>query len=324
MPLAVEGFNCPLLRGTQYAALSAGKKENIVDKDEITNLPKGMTSEELDTLTTGEDAPESVEADKKDEQALAQEALDATFPAEETASTAEEKPEEELTEEQQQLRAKDSKIASQKHELRDSAIENARLQGQLEARKELAKPEEPVKSPLDIAEAEYLEEHDDLVGFTMDGELYRRQRAFDDEQATTKSATKEQQQSNTALEAAAESLQERDLSTEKMGEGLDYQSVSNLGDKYLTRGDLLDLADIKAKRGSSAALKESYNVMRRRILAADNEDSKLLQGAISKSQTKPKKEKTDIDALTTEGDDEVKGETEIGTHNEQLVNFVCG
>lgn len=313
MPLAVEGINCPLLRGTQYAALSAGKKENIVDKEEITNLPEGMTSEELDALTTGEDPPEKVEQD------LAQEALNATdSPAEETVSETEE---EELSEDQQQLRAKDSKIASQKHELKERDLENARLLGQIEARKELAAPEVPVKSPLEIAEAAYLEEHDDLEGFAMSGKLYRVQKAFEDEQTATKVAASEQTRGNNAAVQAEDELLTGELSEEQRGKGLDLKTVTGIGKQYLTRGDILDIQDTAQSRGEKAALKVAYDRMVQRTLAAGNEDSKLLKSAISKSQTKPKKEKTGIDALTTAGEE--KGEAEEDTHSSRLANFVC-
>ena len=293
-----------------------------MDKDEISKLPEGMTSEELDALTTGEETPE------KQEQDLAQEALNATEetspdekPADETASE-EVKEVPELSEEEQQLRAKDSKIASQKHELKDQAIEYARLQGQLEARKELAKPEAPIKSPLEIAEAAYIEEHDNLVGFAMDGDLYRRQKAFDDEQAANVATTNEQAKSNNAAVQVENELQTGELSEEQRGKGLDLATVAGIGKQYLTRGDKLDIADTLQSRGDKAALKEAYSRMVSRTLAAGNEDSKLLKNAITiagkKSQTKTK---TETDALTIE--DEVKVEAEKGTHSEKLANFVC-
>lgn len=316
MPLAVEGFNCPLLRGTQYAALSAGKKENIVDKEEITNLPEGMTSEELDALTTGEDTPEKVEQD------LAKEALEATdSPAEETVSEPEEK-EEDLSEDQQQLRAKDSKIASQKHELKERDLENARLQGQLEARKELAAPQAPVKSPLEIAEAAYIEENGSLPegGLPMTGDLYRRQEEFADKQRETKAAASEQSRGNNAALHAEDELLTGELSEEKRGKGLDLKTVTGIGKQYLTKGDRLDITDIAQSRGEKAALSAAYHIMVRRTLAAGNEDSKLLKIAISKSQTKPKKEET------PDNDDSVvidKGEAEEVTHNKRLADFVC-
>ncbi len=316
-----------------------------MDKTEITELPEGMSSEELDRFTTGEEIEQTDET-------LAQEALDATAtdtetessdtPAEESAadktaaeddkSEQEKTTESELSETDQQLRAKDSKIASMKHENRDLAIEKARLEGQLEARESIAtKAEAPEKSPLEIAEAAYIEEKGDLEGFAMNGDLYRQQRAFD-KAADEKTATTDSQQqgSNTAIQAENE-LQEGDLSSEKMGQGLDLKTVEGIGNQYLTRGDRLDVLDMVKTHGSKPALKEAYKIMIRRTLAAGNEDSKLLQNAInikgkikSKSQPKPKKEPINIDALTTEGEDGITGEAEAETHSSRLANFIVG
>ena len=300
------------------------------EKSEITNLPEGMSSEELDKLTTGEEV-ESPE--------LAQEALDATeepSPVEEPAEEKEaEKPpekeaEEELSETEKQLRAKDAKIASLKHEQQEAAIETARLEGQLEAQKSV-KTEEAPKSPLDIAEAAYIAENGNLEGFAMTGELYRQQTTFDDKQVADKSVTEKKEQANATLIGAAESLQEGDLSVDKMGQGLDLQTVAKYGDKYLTRGDRIDLQDIQARRGTATALKEAYHIMIRRVLAANNEDSQVLQSAMDtkgkkpakagKSQTEPKKP-IDIDALTTEGEGAETGEAEAETHSKRLTDFV--
>jgi len=299
------------------------------DKTEIT---EGMSSEELDALTTGEDAE-----DVKDNK-LAQEALDATeegpSPAEESVdSEGETKPkeagEESAEKEKPDVDPKDAVIGDFRRKLREQELETARLQGEIEARKSIhttTTTEEPQKSPLEIAEAAYIEENGDLEGFAMTGELYRKQRAFDEKQLASKAAAEKQQQVNVALNQAAESLQEGDLSSGKMGKGLDLQSVANIGDKYLTKGDKIDLMDIQASRGMTAALKEAYKMMIHRTLNAGGEDAKLLQGAInakSKSQTKPKKQgPTDIDTLTTEGDDIHMGEAETETHSKRLTDFI--
>lgn len=298
------------------------------EKSEITKLPEGMSSEELDILTTGENE----DAD------LAQEALDATETessesaddagdeeAVETGET-EEKPEEKPDED---VDPKDAVIGDFRRKLRDSEIEKARLEGELEARKDLVTPKtEAPKSPLEIAEAAYLEENESMQGFTMSGELYREQKAFEEKQAAKQAAAESQEQSSSALMNAAEELQEDELSEAKKGKGLDLQSISNLGDKHLTRGDRYDLADIKARKGSKAALREAYKIMVRRTLDAGGDDAKALKLAVStkkvkKSQTKPKKKPTNIDALTTEGEDEETGEAETETLNERLTSFIC-
>ncbi len=304
------------------------------EKTEITNLPEGMSSEELDKLTT---------EDESDDTGLAEEALAATedesSPAEESVETDETKKAEEETpakeekpeaDEKPEVDPKDAVIGGMRRDNRDLRIEKARLEGELEARKSLqTTTEPPPKSPLEIAEAAYIEENGDLDGFAMSGKLYREQKAFDDKQAVDRATTDGQQQvNNTAIQAENE-LQEGDLSAEQMGQGLDLQTVAGIGTQYLTAGDKLDIANLVKTHGGKAALKTAYKVMVRRTLAASNEDSKLLQNAINikagkKSQPKPKKPKgkPDIDALTTEGEDEVKGEAETETRSKRLLDFL--
>ena len=316
------------------------------EKSEITNLPEGMSSEELDNFTTGEDAEQTGDSE------LAQEALDATeleesSPAEESVETDDEtKPAEEKTSEPEEKKPdvdpKDAVIGGMRREAREAKerahaaeLKSARLEGELEARKSVqAKTETPVeKSPLEIAEAAYIEENGDLEGFAMNGELYRKQRAFDKTADEKVATTDKHQQVNASAIQAETDLQEGDLSTGKMGQGLDLQTVAGIGTAYLTKGDRLDIADMVQTRGSKTALKEAYRIMVRRTLAADNEDSKLLQNAINtskkkvtKTQTKPNKEqgKPDIDALTTEGEDADTGEAETDTHSNRLTNFIFG
>ncbi len=313
-------------------------------KSEITNLPEGMSSEELDKLTTGEDV-EQVEDTE-----LAQEALDATdeksSPAEESVDTDETDTEEKTSEEEDKSKTeadtkvkvdpKDAVIGEKRRENRELALENARLEGQLEARKELqtTKDETSVpKSPLEIAEAAWLADPDNvdsLDGFAMNGDLYRKQRTFDKEQDAKETAIRDKKQSDNTLNQAVETLQTGDLSVAKTGQGLDLQSVSAIGEKHLTKGDMVDIKDIAESRGKTAAIKEAYKIMVRRTIAAGGEDAKLIKNAIntkskSKSQTKPEKtkEKLDIDALTTEGDDTDTGEAETDTQSQRLANFVC-
>ena len=316
-----------------------------MDKSEIKRLPEGVSSAELDELTTDEtvepDAKIGTGNTEKSEAELAQEALDATeepSPAEESVEdepkVEEEEPvaEKESEKEKPEADPKDAVIGDFRRKLRDSELEAATLKGKLEAQTEKAKDEEPPKSPLEIAEAAYIQADIDaggegsLDGFAMTGDLYRKQRAFDDAQAESKTTTEKQKQVNVALTQAAESLQEGDLSVEKAGKGLDLKTIADMGDPLLTRGDEVDLLDIQASRGHTAAVKAAYKIMLRRILSAGGEDAKALKVAInakSKSQTKPKqpKQKTDIDALTTEGEEE-PGEAETDTHSKRLVDFI--
>ena len=331
--MAIVGYNRPPQRGTLDAVFSPEKRRFIVtDKSEIMEMPEGKSSQEIDDIMMeGEDVEEINQPTEPKVKDDSPEALDATkpSPAEEPAEekpeaetkAEEEKPE--LSEDQKQLQAKDSKIASLKHEHRDMELENARLQGELETRKSMqVKAEEPVKSPLEIAEAAYIEEYGDLDKFTVGSDVLRKELSFRDEQTAAKAATVQKEQTDSTLLQTAETLQSGELSAEKMGTGLDLQSVSNLGDKHLTRGDKIDIQDAQKTRGTAAALKSAYDIMIRRIAAAGGEDAKTLENAMTKSQTKPKKEPTDIDKLTTEGEDEETGEAEKETVSPQLSTFL--
>ncbi len=294
------------------------------EKSEITNLPEGMSSEELDALTTGE------EVEQTEDTGLAKEALDATeesSPAEESVED-ESKTEEETSEEKKpDADPKDAVIGDFRRKLRDEEIKTARLESELTVRKELqTTAAEPEKSPLELAEAAYVKENGDIEGFAISPSLYRQQRTFEVTEAASKAATEKSEHAGTDLERAAQELQDGDFSPEKMGKGLDLQTVFNMADTLLTRGDRVDIADVQQTRGTAAALKEAYRIGKTRILAAGGEDAKVLQNAIntskSKSQTKPKKTKTDIDALTTEGEDTKTGEAETETHNSRLTDFI--
>ena len=281
---------------------------------DVRELPEGMSSEELDALTLGED--EQVE-----DTAAATAAEEAEAEAKEALAAAEE----------EDVDPKDAVIGEFRRKARDLEIEKARLEGELEARKEVTatKTEEAVvKSPLELAEEAYVEENGDLDGFAMSGALYREQKAFDDKQAALKREAEESSQTKTTMETTAVQLQSGELSPEKAGEGLDLRSMCAMGDKYLTRGDNLDLADIQAKRGTEAALKEAYSIMKRRILSAGTGDTETLQKALdAKAKTQPKLKKknteSDIDDLITDdGSDEELGSDAPLT--ERLTNFICG
>jgi len=304
-----------------------------VDKSEIMELKEGMSSEELDALTTGEE-PEKVKDDK-----LAQEALDATQeespPADESVKdepkdeTAETKPDtyesaDEAPADLAKVDPKDAVIGDFRRKNRDLELEKARLEGELEGQKSTTKSAEVPKSPLEIAEAAHIAEYGDLERFTMNGELYRKQRAFDDENAAKKTAIATQEQSKVQADRAVQVLQTGDLSAEKVGQGLDFRTIVGLGQRYLDKADVLKVEVISQRDGMEAGVRKAYELCKAGILAAGNSDSQLLQHAIDahkKSQVKPPK-KLDVDALITEDEDDNKGETEADTPNERLVNFM--
>ena len=320
MSLAIEAFQSSLTTRYVGCGFSAGKKEIIVDKSEIEEMKPGMTSEELDALTT--DGEEALESDD----GLAEEALKAAEeekPAEETAETEEEtteEAEEEVSETDLQLRAKDSKIASQKHEVRDLELENAKLQGELEARRQLGKPDPLEKSPTELAmEAEGVDNPDDLE---KPFAVFQAQLKWEEKQKAKEAENDQYKQRQTELDNAAKALQTGDLSATKAGDGLDFKTVIALGQGYLDEADLLKVKLVSDSKGVEAATRKAYDLCKDAILAADNDDSKLLKNALNavKSQAKSKTKKTDIDALTTE--DEETDEAENKDVNTRLYRFI--
>jgi len=280
------------------------------EKTEITSMPDGMSSEELDALTTGEE-PEVV----------AQEATEVESPPAEEPPVKEE-PEPELSEYEKQLMAKDAKIGDFRRKNRDLEIEKAKLEGELQARQA---PPESQKSPLEIAEAEYLEQYGSLDGFAMGGDLYRQQKAFEDKQVSEKTAKTDKEKALTTMDREVNSLQSGDLSPDKVGDGADFKSVIDLGKHYLYPSDLLKIEETSHRDGIPAGVRKTYELCKAAILAANNSDTTLLRNAMKvKSQPKPKEKPIDIDALTTEGNDAEQGEAEEDTHSQRLTNFIFG
>ena len=276
-------------------------------------VQEGMSSEELDALTLGESVSEDTDAEAKA-------ALEAAEALKETET-------------EEEVDPKDAVIGDFRRKARDLELENAKLAGQLEARKELQTETKeevtPEKSPLEIAEAAYVEENGDLDGFAMTGALYREQAAFDKANDQKEREVVESTRTKSTMEITAANLQEGDLSPETAGEGLDLQSMCKLGDKYLTNGDNLDLAELQQAKGTAVALKEAYKIMKRRVLESGTEDSATLQKAIDAKAGKKKvpakkNNEDDIDALTTEEDDDLTQVDDDAPRVERLTNFIFG
>jgi len=296
------------------------------EKSEIAAMPEGMSSEELDALTTGEEVekPEVIaqEATTEEKPSLAEESVEKKDEkeVEEVKETVEKKAEEV----EEKVDPKDAVIGDFRRRNRDLELEKARLEGELATRKSLQATDEKPKSPLEIAEADYLAQNGTLEGFAMNGELYRQQRNFDDKQAVEKTAKTQEEQAIFTMNKEVDSLQSGDLSPAKVGDGLDFKSVIALGKGYLDKADIMKIEITSHREGIPASVRKTYELCKQAVLAANNEDTKLLQNAISKSQTKPKKETTDIDALTTEDEDKIKGEAENDTPNQRIINFLFG
>jgi len=298
----------------------------VSDKDNVMELPEGKTSEEIDAIMMEDEEP--LEVDEIDDPNLAEEALKATEtpvdkPADDEVSVVEKVAEEVvLSETDQQLRAKDAKIASMKHTNRELEIDRAKMQGRLEVMEEMGSAAKEVqKSPLEIAmEAEGIDDPDDLE---KPYSVMVAQQKWEKEQEQISASKVKQVNDNTVSSQLQNELQDGELSEKQMGQGLDLKTVSGIGIQYLTEGDKLNIKRTVERRGNKAALMEAYTTMVQRTIAAGNEDSKLLQNAINvKGKTVTKKTlktETNIDDLTTEGE---KSGIEQETVSKKLEGFV--
>lgn len=296
------------------------------DKDNVMELPEGKTSEEIDAIMMEDEEP--LEVDEIDDPNLAEEALKATEtpvdkPADDEVSVVEKVAEEVVSSEtDQQLRAKDAKIASMKHTNRELEIDRAKMQGRLEVMEEMGSAAKEVqKSPLEIAmEAEGIDDPDDLE---KPYSVMVAQQKWEKEQEQISASKVKQVNDNTVSSQLQNELQDGELSEKQMGQGLDLKTVSGIGIQYLTEGDKLNIKRTVERRGNKAALMEAYTTMVQRTIAAGNEDSKLLQNAINvKGKTVTKKTlktETNIDDLTTEGE---KSGIEQETVSKKLEGFV--
>ena len=266
------------------------KKGTEVDGKEIDDL-----------MMEDEEITETADSEKDD---LAQEALDATEEPTEDAVDAEETEVEETDDEEVQVDPKDAKIGEFRRKNRDLEIANAKLEGELEARKDLSKPvAEVVKSPLELAEEAYIEEYGELPaeGVPMTSKLYSEQLKFDAEQSSKPAASPE----NGGLDVAIDLLQNGKLSVEKMGKGRDFESVLSQADEVLTRGDVVDIKDFTAKHGKVKGLEESYRktVVRLKQSGQWTEEPKVKAKPKVAQKTERKLNSNDVDDMMSAEDD---------------------
>lgn len=274
-----------------------------------------MSSEEIDKMTTEE--PDSQAA----EDALAA-TEESSMPVEEAS---EEETEEEIEEETEEIVEEESPqgpidgaMAKMRRDAKASderahklEIENAEMRGELKTR--TAAP--PEKSPIEIqAEAQGIDITDpdwkDEVEITWS--LMEKQKKWETDQTSAKTAAtrKVETAAETELRQTADELQQ-EYSPEKMGEGLDYKTVTLSAERLLTQHDINNIREARLNKGSDAALRELYDISLMRIRQ---------NPATSKTQAKPKKKPTN----SPKGEKDT-GEPEVRTtRNARLARFVSG
>ena len=166
------------------------------------------------------------------------------------------------SEEEEQVPA--AVVGGLRRRTRAAELEAAELRGQLTATTTAPAAE---KSPLVLAAEEQGVPVDEVI---IDGALYQKQEAFKEKQTVAKSektATAER----AAVGRESQKQAEIEYSTEKMGEGLDFETIVAMGGKYLTEGDKLDIVN-----GGDKCAQTLYKRCRRGIAASGGADAKTV------------------------------------------------
>lgn len=233
---------------------------------------EGMSSEELDKLTTEEEVEEeSPPVEEPDEETPSEEKPQET--------PDEEKPEEDLaqaaldeTEEKPEVDPKDAVIGGMRRKLRDAEMAKARAEGELAARQ--AGP--PEKSPLELAAEEQGVSVDEV---SVDGKLLNKEIEF--RQKQTEARTQQQQFDDYKAGTEAASLS---LTDEILGEGLGVEALGRTGEHLLTDDDRRTI--YAAGKNCGTVL---YGLLKKRILEAGGPAAQALQNRLNPT-TKPKEE----------------------------------
>ena len=235
---------------------------------------QGMSSEELDKLTTEEEETPPVE----EEEAPSVEEPDEEAPPEEEPAEKTEKPDEDLaqaaldeTEEESEVDPKDAVIGDFRRKLRASELEAARLQGQMQAQQ--AKPAEP--SPIELAAKEQGVSVNEVV---IDYELLQKHEAWKTQQAEGQAQQQANQDYQTGSEAATLTMTD-----ENLGEGLGLESLAKLGNHLLTDTDRQEIFMAGKKCGPVF-----YKKLKQRIQEAGGAEAQELQKRLKPTQAKPK------------------------------------
>jgi len=232
-------------------------------------MSEGMSSEELDKLTTEEEETPPVE---EEETPPAEESDDEeTPPREEDTDLAQAALDE--TAEKPEVDPKDAVIGGMRRDLRASERERYRLQGQLEAQQ--AKPPEP--SPIELAAKEQEKPIDEVI---IDGKLYKEQQAWEQKQATARTQQQQLDDFRSGSEAAVLTMTD-----ETLGEGLGLESLREIGEHLLTEQDQREVYAAGKKCGAVL-----YKKLKERILDGGGTNAQELQKRLKPTQTKPKKE----------------------------------
>lgn len=237
---------------------------------------QGMSSEELDKLTTEEDEEQTPPVGEE-------ETPPAEEPGEETPPKEEPEPKEtsegtdlakealEATEEPPEVDPKDAVIGGFRRNLRDAELRAARAEGALTAQQ--VKPLE--KSPIELAAEEQKVSVDEVV---IDGKLLRKHEAWKADQAQNQA----QQQATRDYQSGSEAAVLM-MTDENLGEGLGVEALARLGEHLLTAQDQEEIFLAGKKCGTVL-----YKKLKERILEVGGTNAQELQKRLKPTQAKPK------------------------------------
>lgn len=207
---------------------------------------------------------------------------------------------------------KDAVIGGFRRDLRDQRADNQSLRQRLDDQDQviadLKQTKEPVeKSPIDKLAAEDPLATPDVGTLAAQSQWEARQRATErktaDEAATKETTARTQQERNKAI-AAGQLVTAETFSVEKVGQGVDFESVVTAGEKYLTEHEKKFIRTAPADEVWDLA----YQMCRQKLL--NSPEGKLLQQREA-AHTKKGDEKDDNKEDTEHKEEVPKSEGEF-------------
>ena len=176
---------------------------------------------------------------------------------------------------------KDAVIGDYRRQAREQRADNETLRNQVaeqgRAIEELRQTTEPVeKSPIEKLAAEDPLATPDVGTLAAQSQWEARQRAVErksTDEAATKQATVQSQQSRNTAIGEGQLVAAETFSAEKVGQGVDFESVITAGEKYLTEGEKLDIRNAPVDKVWELA----YQTCKRAIMNSGTAEAKLLQ-----------------------------------------------
>lgn len=210
---------------------------------------------------------------------------------------------------------KDAVIGDFRRNLRDSRADNDALRAQVadqgRAIEELRKPQEVVpKSPIEVLAAEDPQATPDAETFHRQSVWEANQRAGEVKRTTEVTEQQDQQRADKDRTTAINEAQVKaadEFSTEKVGQGLEFETIITMGEKFLTPGEKDDIR----RTDPDKLWQLAYKLCKRAIAESGSAEAKLLsqrEAVHKKGGKKEDKEDKEEEVPETTGKEEGTGE----------------